>query len=337
MADNEKTNEQLQDERVAKIIDTFRDRILALRTLAETQLTHARENQRLAETGLLKQKDDAIALYTLDESERVVRGRAVNAFLDASRELESLRTLQHEKTLAETIFIYTFSVLDAYLGAFLREAFTIRPELLLALDAREPSDSDPTAKQPPSARMVPLRDVLQLPASEIVNSVVERVLDSLLRASYIEAFDKLASRFESGTLKGFKNWPVFVECSQRRHLVVHCGGVVSSQYLKVCTDEKAPTNEAKSGDTLEISEPYLHNSIMVVAETGLKVGQVLWRNLRQSSVAAADVHLGTNILFELLKREQWNLAQRLGEFGRDCTKRKHETPRSEALGQDHPH
>lgn len=61
MADNEKTNEQLQDERVAKIIDTFRDRILALRTLAETQLTHARENQRLAETGLLKQKDDAIA------------------------------------------------------------------------------------------------------------------------------------------------------------------------------------------------------------------------------------------------------------------------------------
>lgn len=104
--------------------------------------------------------------------------------------------------------------------------------------------------------------------------------------------------------------------------------MVTAQYLAICREEKVNVSGLAVNDKLDVTEPYLYEAIEIVAEVGLKIGQVLWRKLRDTSLEAADTHLG-NLIFELLKREQWNLALQLGEFGQGCAKRSYALPRSE--------
>jgi len=85
----------------------------------------------------------------------------------------------------------------------------------------------------------------------------------------------------------------------------------------------------QAGQVLEVTEQYLYGAIEVVAETGMKVGQTLWRGLRPSSLRAADTHFGHNILFRLLQREQFSLALKMGELECKIAKRNYSTPRNE--------
>jgi hypothetical protein len=324
--EKEKSIETIENEAIAGTIDGFRDRILALRAFAVAQLKHARENQQAAEAELQDKIDRAIDVWGPNESEPVIRARAFKEYQEATGEQSSMRALPHDKSLAEMIFIYTFAALDVYLGNLLRILFAIRPELLVAPD---PEDEPRKANNKPSGRMVNFSDVLSFPKLNIITAVTEKVIDSLLRMSYVESFDKIANRFQISTLKEFENWPKFVECSQRRHLIVHCGGVVSSQYIQVCQTQRVDLAGLEAGQVLDVTEQYLYDAIEFVAETGLKVGQVLWRALRPSSIHAADSHLGTELQFRLLQREQWTLALRMGEFGSRCSERKYDTPRKE--------
>src|SRR3954451_7210205 len=181
--------------------------------------------------------------------------RAINAYLDASTELESLVAFPHEEMLTQAIFVLIFSGLDEYLGRLLRAMFAIKPQLLNALDARDASESERLESPPAAARTVSLTDVLEKSKEEILKSVIDRVIESLIRKSYIESFDKLGSRFDT-TLKDFANWPRFVECSQRRNVITHCGGIVTSQYMGICRAENVNLSGVEENQKLAVAEPY---------------------------------------------------------------------------------
>jgi len=107
---------------------------------------------------------------------------------------------------------------------------------------------------------------------DIKTIILEKEIDSFRRDSYIEQFKTLESTF-GVRLKGFKKWPQFVECGQRRNLWAHCDGIVSDQYLKMCKKVGyIYPDSLKVGDKLEINHTYLFSmfELMMEVDSGAK-------------------------------------------------------------------
>ena len=218
--------------------------------LAASQVSHAKENQQKS---IQKTSDDitgAVSVLSNEASNVRERAKAIHALNEATNQLRYL-TFSHEQTLAEIIFVSLFSAFDAYVQHLLRHLYSNTPDLLTQLESRQ----------------VQLSDVLSRSQGEIVNHLIDKDIDALLRRGYPEVFEKLAKRFKVDTLIKFKNWPVFIECSQRRNLLTHCDGLVNSQYLGVCKDAKVPELEKSSiGQKLTVSITYLQDAIDIVTE-----------------------------------------------------------------------
>src|SRR5262249_15475968 len=73
---------------------------------------------------------------------------------------------------------------------------------------------------------------------EIKEKFIEKELDKELRKSTIDQFKYLENLLSTSFSADFKAWSDFLELLERRNLFVHCGGVVSRQYLKVCNQNK---------------------------------------------------------------------------------------------------
>jgi len=312
------------DKETQDTIDAFLYKMQALSSLAATQLKHARVNQRRELKTISGKLEKVAARFDKGKPSLLEAAHNINTFFDCMKELEPLKLIHHETMLAEILFASIFSSFDAYLNHLLRNLYRQRPNLLTAPEAKDDT------KETRETKSVSFADVLHRTKDEIIDNLIDGELNSLLRDSYIRIFERLARRFSTGTLKAFEAWPVFVECSQRRNVIMHCDGIVSKQYVENCKSEGVNIAQAIIvGQTkLSVSIDYLVKSIEVATEVGVKLGQVLWRASSELSVASADVHLG-ELLYSLLKREEWTLAMRMGEFGREISKRSHRVPRNE--------
>ena len=106
----------------------------------------------------------------------------------------------------------------------------------------------------------------------------------------------------------------FVECSQRRNLLTHCGGIVSEQYRAICKREGYPENKlAAIGDTIGLGAQYFLRTCELMIEVGLKLGQTLWRKLLPDELDTADNHLHS-MQYEALRAAIWDRAKVFGEF-----------------------
>jgi hypothetical protein len=301
---DEPKKEESPDAITAKIVDDFQHRMQTLALLAQAQLDHAKDNQAKAVAELRKQEADGATTFVDGQVNAKEKAEAFLRFAVAHRALKDLHEASHEELLAEVLFVSIFSSFDDYLKSLLRNLYS-RSTILL---------------QPLGDREVRFSEILNGDKADIIASIAERDIDSLIRSSYPELFDTLASRVERTTLKEFAGWKQFVECSQRRNLIVHCGGVVTPQYLKVCENEKVSLDNAVTvGTRLHVSKAYLLRAIDTAAEAGILIGQSLWRRACPTSTPAADEHLAQT-MFLLLEREKWNLVIRLGEFGQTLVK-----------------
>jgi hypothetical protein len=194
-------------------------------------------------------------------------------------------------------YIALFSCLDSFIGEFLVCLYLRNSILFRNLNNNKT-----------------ILEILEYESiDDVKKGVLQEEIESLLRESYVSQFNTLGTRFGISLVK-FAHWPIFVECTQRRNLIAHCDGVVSSQYLKVCAGEGYKWDKQPSvGDRLIIGTNYLIDSVKIVMEVGLKLGQTLWRKAIPTEIKDADEHL-VNCTFQTLKREKWNFAKVLGEF-----------------------
>lgn len=194
-------------------------------------------------------------------------------------------------------FLSLFGAFDSYTGDLLSAIYLKKPALFNRLK-----------------RSMSIPEMLGYDSLEDIKSIIlEKEIESFRRDSYIDQFETLESMFDV-KLKGFKRWPQFVECGQRRNLWAHCNGTISDQYLKICKKVGYLCDESlKVGDKLKISFEYLVNTIELMIEVGLELGQTLWRKVFPEELEKADEHL-TYTIFELLKRKRWDMAQTLSEF-----------------------
>ena len=189
--------------------------------------------------------------------------------------------------------------LVAYYDYFLREhiqaLYSIRPELRSSLQV--------------SYTIPELIEFNSVDAA--VQYGIERHLDSVLRESHLAQI-KWLERLLDMKLTDVPVLPQFLELTERRNLIAHCGGIVNSHYVSRCKSfGAAPGGEV--GEALIIDQRYFEQSFNVVFELTVKLSQSTWRKVRPDEMALAD-HVLRSITYTLLVLERFDLARATLEF-----------------------
>ena len=246
----------------------------------------------------------------LQSEEAVKRVHGAKELQEAVRKLERIKYSKIPEVIETSLFLSLFSAFDAYTGELLSAIYERKPELFSKL-----------------TRQIDLVDVLTANSIEALKqSVLEDEIESFRRKSYIEQFAELEATFGL-PLKKFERWSAFVECTQRRNLLTHCGGVVSEQYRKICKNEGCAEKDIPPlGTKLGLGPEYFLPTCELLIEVGLKLGQTLWRKVLPDELSEADKHLHRT-QYDALYSHNWSRAKVFGEFGVTQHKRSSEIER----------
>ena len=223
--------------------------------------------------------------------------REASALRSAMKKFRRLGSAKTYKTVSRSLFIGLFCEFDAFIGSLLKTIYT-RNEALYSQIKREILFCD----------LIKFNSV-----DEIKKDILEKEIDSFRRESYVEQFGLMERKF-SISLTKFPEWSAFVEISQRRNLMTHNDGLVSTQYLDVC--EKAGytfKNHHVVGEQLEISLKYYFKSTRILATVSFMLVYTLWRKIFPKEAKEANDAL-TVAVFDVLVDRMWGLAARLAEF-----------------------
>lgn len=218
-------------------------------------------------------------------------------FLEINRKLDRIKNSNIPETIEKALFLNLFSSFDAFMGDLISCLFNKNPELYKGL-----------------GKQISVSEILSF---ENFNELKEKVLtdeiETIRRKSYVEQFSDLEKLFKT-TLTKFKNWPSFVELSQRRNLLMHCNGIVSEQYIKVCRKEGYTfLDTINPGDEVELGFEYMEHAFNLMAEVAIKLGQTLWRKAQPSELTIADDEL-SEVIYNYLHEREFKKAICLGEF-----------------------
>jgi hypothetical protein len=179
------------------------------------------------------------------------------------------------KVIANSSVVSLVSQYDSFLGTLLRTFFHLRPDLLNASD-----------------RTLTLKELQTFESIDAARDfIVEKEVEAVVRKSHVEQFDWMENRFSVKLREGLEVWPTFVEVTERRNLLVHCSGVVSSHYVSVCQQNKVDCTTATAGTELTVTRAYLSRAYECLVEIGVKLAHVLWRKLVPEERGDADESL----------------------------------------------
>lgn len=200
--------------------------------------------------------------------------------------------------MPRSLLVSLVSQYDAYLGRLLRVVFLQKPEILNGSDKKLSFESLNSFASIDEAR----------------EYILEKEVEGILRSSHSEQFKWMENTFGIPLKKGLESWPRFMEITERRNLFVHTDGVVSSQYISVCSLNKCILEEnITEGKVLNVPQGYFEEAHATIYEIGVKLGHVLWRKLFPDDRENADTHL-TNLSFDLIDRGKYALAIRILDF-----------------------
>lgn len=202
------------------------------------------------------------------------------------------------------VVVSMVSLYDAYLGGIIKEMYKMCPDIL--------NDSD---------KNIQLKDVLQYSSiDEVKERIIEKEVDTVIRDSHIKQICWLEKKLSVPLTKGLPSYKDFVEITERRNLFVHTNGIVSRQYIAICTENGVPLADVKLGDRLSADPHYVVKCYEVLFEIGVKLAHVMWRKLKEEDRQKADDNLNA-ICFDLIKEEKYHLAQVLLEFATTTLKK----------------
>lgn len=235
-----------------------------------------------------------IDIENLEENNNKERIDLLNEFVN---NLKKYQPSDSPRVITKSLFLNIFSEFDAYLNNLLRYIYKHSPQFI--------NNSEKEFTVNDIFKFNTLDDF----KTEIVNSEI----DSLLRKSYIEQFACYEKKFSISTLKKFDNWKYFVEISQRRNILMHCDGRVTTQYYEHCKNNNCLDNNIQINEKVNITYDYLIESINIILEVGIKLIHVLWRKLFPKEIEMADKELN-RCIYGMLKNQENKLASILGQF-----------------------
>ncbi|TFG75550.1 MAG: hypothetical protein E4H21_08570 [Thermodesulfobacteriales bacterium] len=151
--------------------------------------------------------------------------------------------------------------------------------------------------------------------SDILDKFISKEIDKIIHSSHEQQLEFLDKRLKLGLKDSFSSWNDFVEITERRNLIVHCGGEVNCQYLKSCkTHGIKIAKKIKEGICLSVDNQYFEKAYKIIYEIGLRIGQGVHRQLFKSCVKDADCSLTSMIGVPLEDDKQWELAKVVFDF-----------------------
>ena len=220
--------------------------------------------------------------------------------LERNSSISSLAT----KIIPESLFVSLISQYDAFLNRLLRSIFEIRPELL------NNSERNLTFSQ-----LVGMKSI-----EEAREFIIEKEIETVLRKSHSEQFEYLENKLGMELRKNLPIWQTFVEITERRNLLVHCDGIASSQYFKICSEHNCDISKVKIGTKLHVNPEYFGKAYRCLYEISTKLTHTIWRKLLKDDLLEADRELN-DICLELINNNHYKLADILLDFA--CGQKKH--------------
>jgi len=111
-----------------------------------------------------------------------------------------------------------------------------------------------------------------------------------------------------------KIWPEFIEICERRNLLAHTDGIVSTRYLAVCREHNVDLKDIEVGRRLSINTKYYERAVSVIFELGIKLTQVVWRKLAPSEIGVAADELN-ELAYRLIVKRKYIEAITFLRFG----------------------
>lgn len=199
------------------------------------------------------------------------------------------------RNMPRSVIVSMVSSYDALIGNLIRIIYKANEESLNSLNT-----------------VIPISEILGFSDIEEIKSyAVEKQVETVLRSNHEEQLEWLEKKIGVNTLRDFEHFKDFIEVMERRNLFVHADGKVSRQYIDQCR-KAGLTVDVTLGDTLTADYAYVRKSYDIIAETGIKVTQVVWRKLGLG-LNACDDSL-QDITFNYLCRKQYDLANNLLRF-----------------------
>jgi hypothetical protein len=200
--------------------------------------------------------------------------------------------------LEKSFIVSLISQFDVHLSRLIRTMFYIKPEKLNS-----------------SEKTLTFAKLIEFNTIEAAREyVIEKEVETVLRKSHSEQFKWLEEKLSIKTLRDLPAWSSFIEVTERRNLFVHCDGIISSQYIDVCQQNKVVLDkECDLGNKLGVDNIYFEDACKCILEVGIKLAHVMWRKLQQSERKNADNSLN-NTCVELITNEEYDLANILLDF-----------------------
>ena len=217
----------------------------------------------------------------------------------------ALNSILAKKIINRNFLVSLVSQFDTYISNTIRALYTVRPELLNC-----------------SERILTFSELSKYQSiDDAKNYIIEKEIESILRESHTEQFKWFEKKLNIQLRKDLPIWSGFIEITQRRNLFVHNDGKISSQYLNVCKENGVKNIQKLTiGDELEVDFEYFEKAFKCLFEIGVKLNQVLRRNLIPDEINLADVSF-LYISFELIQNQQYELAKELYDFSDKYIKR----------------
>jgi len=133
--------------------------------------------------------------------------------------------------------------------------------------------------------------------------IIEKEVESVIRDSHHQQVYLIEKKVNVTLRKALKIWPEFIEICERRNLLAHTDGIVSTQYLAVCREHNVDLKVIEVGRRLSINTKYYERAVSVIFELGIKLTQVVWRKLAPSEIGVAADELN-ELAYRLIVKEK---------------------------------
>jgi hypothetical protein len=223
--------------------------------------------------------------------------------VENQKEHDSLRTRSRRSrdaltVIPKSLLISMVASYDSFLGKLVRSLYESKPEILNG-----------------GERQITYSQLIEFDSiKDAENYILEKEIETLLRKSHSDQFKQLEKDFKIRLQPREAIWKRFIEITERRNLLVHCDGVISSQYLKVCKEHSVNIGSKSTlGSKLHIDPKYFFIAHRVFYEIGLALTHALWRKVLPEQIENADEYLNQSG-FDLLAEKNYSLSKVVFEF-----------------------
>lgn len=209
-----------------------------------------------------------------------------------------------QKLLREAIIVSMVSRYDSFLSVLLTYILQENPHPMYSQE-----------------KTLNLKDILELGSTErIRDRFIEKEVERTLRESHADQFMILEKILGIPLTKNLSIFNDFLELAERRNLLVHCGGRISTYYTNKCKilNIDLPPDDS---ECIECDASYLNTSFAVLFEVGFKLGQTIFRKIfnNKDNLRSAD-HSLIETGYQLLKKDNWPLAYMVFKYACDLQK-----------------